>query len=135
VESHARLNCGVRRQMSSFHITRPAVDLMRELMRRSQLDHPIPCVVWSQSGVELRIQGDREVASGSLAAEWLVGFYERTTVPPDCMHEVDSIQLVVESRYWMRLADHTLDVVSGRLVVLPPNNALQTTCETHAPER
>jgi hypothetical protein len=101
-------------------------------MRGSQLDEPIPCMVWSESGTELRIEGGEEVASRSLPPGWQIGFYERLTVPASFIREVGSIQLVVEPHFWLRLEGDILDAVSGRLAVLPPNNAPQATRETRA---
>lgn len=120
--------------MNPLRITPAALQLLRELIRRSQLDEPIPCVVWSESGAALRMVGGNGVASYSLPPGWEVGFYEKATLTPGVTREVDGIQLVIEPQYWSRLADHTLDAVSGRLMVVP-NNALQATRETRAPER
>jgi hypothetical protein len=115
--------------MNSFQITAAAARLLQQLTRNSNLNEPVPCVVWAEAGVALRILGGSELESRSLSAGWEVGFYEDSAATRAFTREVDGVRIVVEPQYWERLMGHTLDVDSGRLVVLPPRNAPQSTCD------
>ena len=77
---------------------------------------PVVSVLWSSDGREVDENGRtiRSIPDG-----WSVGFYDRSTVPPEYVQTIDGIPFVLDNcARCMELNDKVLDYVDGHFRVV-----------------